>query len=239
MNAISSGLAVLVGLLAAACAEDAKKPVDMSAARERMVTEQIERRGITDARLLAVMRAVPRDEFMPVDTREMAYDDRAVPIGHGQTISQPYIVAFMTQSLALKPQDRVLEIGTGSGYQAAVLAGLVKEVYTIEIVEALGKQAAETLTRFDYKNVKTRIGDGYRGWPEVAPFDAIIVTCAPDDIPAPLVEQLAEGGRMIIPVGPQGEPQNLILLKKTGGKIEQQKSLPVVFVPMTRKTGEP
>ena len=224
---------MLAGLLAAACGEDAKAPMDTSAARERMVTEQIERRSVTDARLLAVMRAVPRHEFMPPDTREMAYDDRAVPIGHGQTISQPYIVAFMTQSLALKPQDRVLEVGTGSGYQAAVLAGLVKEVYTIEIVEALGKQAAETLTRLDYKTVKTRIGDGYRGWPEAAPFDAIIVTCAPDDIPAPLVEQLAEGGRMIIPVGPQGEPQNLILLEKTGGKIEQQKSLPVVFVPMT------
>jgi protein-L-isoaspartate(D-aspartate) O-methyltransferase len=238
MNAISSGLAALAGLLAAACADEAKEPGDTSAARERMVTEQIERRGVRDARLLAVMRTVPRHEFMPPDIRERAYDDRAVPIGYGQTISQPYIVAFMTQSLALRPQDRVLEIGTGSGYQAAVLAGLVKEVYTIEIVEALGKQAGETLSRLAYKNVKTRIGDGYRGWPEAAPFDAIIVTCAPDDIPAPLVEQLAEGGRMIIPVGPQGEPQNLILLKKTGGKIEQQKSLPVVFVPMTGEAAD-
>ena len=233
MNPISSGLAALAGLLATACAEETKVAVDTSAARERMVTEQIERRGISDARLLAVMRAVPREEFMPLNIRERAYDDRAVSIGHGQTISQPYIVAFMTQSLALKPQDRVLEIGTGSGYQAAVLAGLVKEVYTIEIVEALGKQAGDTLSRLAYKNVKTRIGDGCRGWPDAAPFDAIIVTCAPDDIPAPLVGQLAEGGRMIIPVGPQGEPQNLILLKKKGGKVEQQKSLPVVFVPMT------
>jgi protein-L-isoaspartate(D-aspartate) O-methyltransferase len=238
MNAISSGLAAFAGLIASACAEEAKEPPDTSAARERMVTEQIERRGITDARLLAVLRAVPRHEFMPEDTRERAYDDRAVPIGYGQTISQPYIVAFMTESLGLKPQDRVLEVGTGLGYQAAVLAGLVKEVYTIEIVDALGKQSGETLERLAYKNVKTRIGDGYRGWPEAAPFDAIIVTCAPDDIPPRLVEQLAEGGRMIIPVGPQGEPQNLILLRKSGGKIEQQKSLPVTFVPMTGESGK-
>lgn len=233
MNAISSGLAVLAGLIVTACAQEAKEPAETAAARDRMVREQIERRGIKDARLLAVMRAVPRHEFMPLDTREMAYDDRAVPIGHGQTISQPYIVAFMTQALDLKPQDRVLEIGTGSGYQAAVLAGLVKEVYTVEIVEALGKQASETLSGLAYRNVKTRIGDGFRGWKEAAPFDAIIVTCSPDDIPEPLVEQLAEGGRMIIPVGPQGEPQNLILLKKTAGKIERQKSLAVTFVPMT------
>lgn len=238
MNAISSGFAALFGLVATAFADEAKEAPETTTARERMVKEQIERRGITDARVLAAMRAVPRQEFMPLDTREMAYDDRAIPIGLGQTISQPYIVAFMTQSLALKPQDRVLEIGTGSGYQAAVLAGLVKEIYTIEIVEALGKQAAATLSRLAYNNVKTRIGDGYQGWKEAAPFDAIIVTCAPDDIPPPLVEQLAEGGRMIIPVGSPGQPQNLILLKKTGGKIEQRKSLAVVFVPMTGESAD-
>jgi len=237
MNAIFSRLAGLAGVVASVCAQEIREaavlPVDMRVERERMVNEQIVRRGVKDARLLEVMKITPREEFMPLDTRELAYDDRAIPIGYGQTISQPYIVAFMTEALALKPQDRVLEIGTGSGYQAAVLAGLVKEVYTIEIVEVLGKQAALTLERLNYKNVTTRIGDGYRGWPEAAPFDAIIVTCAPDDVPAPLVEQLAEGGRMIIPVGPEGQPQNLIMLRKTNGEIVKQKSLPVVFVPMT------
>ncbi|WP_264510530.1 protein-L-isoaspartate(D-aspartate) O-methyltransferase [Luteolibacter rhizosphaerae] len=237
MNAIFSRLAGLAGVVASVCAQETREaavlPVDMKVERERMVNEQIVRRGVKDARLLEVMKITPREEFMPLDTRELAYDDRAIPIGYGQTISQPYIVAFMTEALGLKPQDRVLEIGTGSGYQAAVLAGLVKEVYTIEIVEVLGKQAALTLERLNYKNVATRIGDGYRGWPEAAPFDAIIVTCAPDDVPAPLVEQLAEGGRMIIPVGPEGQPQNLIMLRKTNGEIVKQKSLPVVFVPMT------
>jgi protein-L-isoaspartate(D-aspartate) O-methyltransferase len=237
MNAIFSRLAGLAGVVASVCAQETREaavlPVDMKVERERMVNEQIVRRGVKGARLLEVMKITPREEFMPLDTRELAYDDRAIPIGYGQTISQPYIVAFMTEALALKPQDRVLEIGTGSGYQAAVLAGLVKEVYTIEIVEVLGKQAALTLERLNYKNVTTRIGDGYRGWPEAAPFDAIIVTCAPDDVPAPLVEQLAEGGRMIIPVGPEGQPQNLIMLRKTNGEIVKQKSLPVVFVPMT------
>lgn len=237
MNAIFSRLAGLAGMVASVCAQETREaavlPADMKVERERMVNEQIVRRGVKDARLLEVLKITPREEFMPPDTRELAYDDRAIPIGYGQTISQPYIVAFMTDTLALKPQDRVLEIGTGSGYQAAVLAGLVKEVYTIEIVEVLGKRAALTLERLNYKNVTTRIGDGYRGWPEAAPFDAIIVTCAPDDIPAPLVEQLAEGGRMIIPVGPEGQPQNLVMLRKTNGEIVKQKSLPVVFVPMT------
>ena len=203
-----------------------------------MVTEQIERRGITDARVLAAMRKVPRQEFMPVEIRDTAYDDRAIGIGYGQTISQPYVVAFMTQSLGLKPEDRVLEIGTGSGYQTAILGELVKEVYTIEIVEALGKSSAATLARLKYENVQTRTGDGFRGWPEAAPFDAIIVTCAPDAVPQPLVDQLAEGGSMIIPVGPRGEPQNLVLLKKSGGKIEQRKTLPVTFVPMTGEAGK-
>lgn len=237
MNAIFSRMAGLAGMVASVCAKEAREvavpPMDMKVERERMVNEQIVLRGVKDARLLEVMKITPREEFMPPDTRELAYDDRAIPIGYGQTISQPYIVAFMTEALALKPQDRVLEIGTGSGYQAAVLAGLVKEVYTIEIVEVLGKQAALTLERLNYKNVTTRIGDGYRGWQEAAPFDAIIVTCAPDDVPPPLVEQLAEGGRMIIPVGPEGQPQNLVILRKTNGEIVTQKSLPVVFVPMT------
>lgn len=209
------------------------EPATTAVARGRMVSEQIQRRGVKDERVLAALRKVPRQEFMPPDVRDTAYDDRAIAIGYGQTISQPYVVAFMTEALALKPEDRVLEIGTGTAYQTAILAELVKEVYTIEIVEPLGKRAAETLARLGYKNVQARIGDGFRGWADAAPFDAIIVTCAPDAVPQPLVDQLADGGRMIIPVGPPGEPQNLVLLKKSGGKIEQQKVLPVTFVPMT------
>lgn len=198
-----------------------------------MVEEQIAARGITDERLLAAMAAVPRHHFMPEEMRAHAYEDRPLPIGHGQTISQPYIVAFMTDALQLQPTDKVLEIGTGSGYQAAVFAAMAGEVYSIEIIEALANQAAAALREAGYGRVKTRIGDGYRGWPEAAPFDAIMVTCAPDDVPAPLLEQLAEGGRMIIPVGPRHAPQELVLLRKTGGKIERQAVLPVRFVPMT------
>ncbi|HEY1120476.1 MAG TPA: protein-L-isoaspartate(D-aspartate) O-methyltransferase [Haloferula sp.] len=203
-----------------------------------MVAEQIERRGVKDPRVLEAMRKVPRHEFVPEDERHEAYDDRPLPIGHGQTISQPYIVALMTEALGLKGTEKVLEVGTGSGYQAAVLSGLAKEVFTIEIVEPLGKQAAEVLKRLGYKNVTTRIGDGYRGWREEAPFDAIIVTCAPDAVPEPLVHQLAEGGRMIIPVGPEGKAQQLVLLKKRHGKLHQQEILPVRFVPMTGEARE-
>lgn len=202
-------------------------------ARERMVTGQIQNQGVTDAKVLAAMRKVPRHEFVPESWAAHAYDDRPLPIGHGQTISQPFIVAVMTQALDLKSSDRVLEIGTGSGYQAAVLCELVKEVYTIEIVAPLGEQARNTLKRLGYTNVKVRIGDGYRGWPEAAPFHAIIVTCAPDAIPTPLTEQLAEGGRMIIPVGPERQTQQLIVLRKQNGALTKQKILPVVFVPMT------
>lgn len=203
-----------------------------------MVAEQIERRGVKDPRVLEAMRKVPRHEFVPEDEKHEAYDDRPLPIGHGQTISQPYIVALMTEALRLKGTEKVLEVGTGSGYQAAVLSGLAKEVFTIEIVEPLGKQAAEVLKRLDYKNVTARIGDGYRGWREEAPFDAIIVTCAPDAVPEPLVHQLAEGGRMIIPVGPEGKAQQLVLLKKKHGKLHQQEILPVRFVPMTGEARE-
>ena len=200
---------------------------------DTMVAEQIERRGVKDPRVLEAMRKVPRHEFVPEAERDEAYDDRPLPIGHGQTISQPYIVALMTESLGLKGTEKVLEVGTGSGYQAAVLSGLAKAVFTIEIVEPLGKQAAEVLQRLGYKNVSVRVGDGYRGWREEAPFDAIIVTCAPDAVPEPLVHQLAEGGRMIIPVGPEGKAQQLVLLKKKHGKLHQQEILPVRFVPMT------
>ncbi len=185
------------------------------------------------AEVLAVMREVPRHEFVPEAQRPFAYADSALPIGHGQTISQPFIVAFMTEQLAPRPGDRVLEIGTGSGYQAAVLARLVREVFTIEIVEPLGRRAAADLARLGFPNVQVRMGDGYLGWPEAAPFDAIIVTCAPEAVPAPLVAQLREGGRMIIPVGPQGGPQQLYRLEKRGGRLEQTAVLPVAFVPMT------
>jgi protein-L-isoaspartate(D-aspartate) O-methyltransferase len=173
--------------------------------------------------------------WCPPGLRAEAYRDRPLPIGYGQTISQPYIVAFMTEQLRPRPDDRVLEIGTGSGYQAAVLAELVKEVYTVEIVEELAARASRDLARLGRTNVFTRSGDGYRGWPERAPFDAIIVTCAPESIPKPLTEQLKEGGRMIIPVGPVGGVQELYLLEKRGGVVAKKGVLPVRFVPMTRR----
>lgn len=199
---------------------------------DRMVREQLEARGISDPRVLTAMRTVPRHEFVPEDMRDRAYEDHALPIGWEQTISQPYIVAFMTEALESRPGHRVLEVGSGSGYQAAVLSLLVGEVCTIEIVEALATQAAETLRRLGYDNVRVRCGDGHRGWPEDAPFDSIIVTCAPDEIPVPLVEQLREGGRMIIPVGPRGA-QELILLEKHGGAMRRRSVMRVAFVPMT------
>ena len=182
------------------------------------------------------MGAVKRHLFVPESLRSKAYDDRPLPIGHGQTISQPYIVALMTEKLDPRKTDRILEIGTGSGYQAAVLAELVDEVYSIEIVEPLGKRAAETLKALDYANVHLRIGDGYQGWPEHAPFDAIIVTCAPEKIPQPLIDQLKEGGRMMIPVGRQFGAQDLYLLEKKDGEILKTAILPVRFVPMTGKS---
>lgn len=189
-------------------------------------------RNITNPRVLQAMQTVPRHEFVPEEHRDEAYDDHPLPIGHGQTISQPYIVAFMTEQLDPKPTDRVLEIGTGCGYQAAVLGELVQDVYTIEIVEPLARQATATLRRLGYDNVHVRAGDGFAGWPEEAPFDAVIVTCAPEKIPQPLVEQLKEGGRMVIPVGPSHD-QSLYLLRKEGGELKQRAILPVRFVPMT------
>ncbi len=189
-------------------------------------------RNISDKRVLAAMATVPRHEFVPRSNRAHAYDDHPLPIGYGQTISQPFVVAFMTEQLAPQKTDRVLEIGTGSGYQAAVLSGLVSEVYSIEIIEPLGIHATHTLKRLGCHNVHVRIGDGYEGWPEAAPFDAIIVTCAPEEIPEPLVAQLAEGGRMIIPVGPEGD-QSLYVLEKRDGAVQRKSVLPVRFVPMT------
>jgi protein-L-isoaspartate(D-aspartate) O-methyltransferase len=205
-------------------------------ARKQMVTEQIagSGRNITNASVLRAMGKVARHEFVPEPFRSRAYEDTPLPIGYGQTISQPYVVAFMTERLEPKTTDRVLEIGTGSGYQAAVLAELVAQVYTIEIVEGLAKRATADLKRLGYTNVFVRAGDGYKGWPEAAPFDAIIVTCAPEKIPEPLVQQLKDGGRMIIPVGAAGT-QNLWLLNKRGNKVDRRAILPVRFVPMTGK----
>lgn len=199
-------------------------------ARERMVREQIQARDVRDPRVLEALRKVPRHLFVPEPMQANAYDDTPLPIGLGQTISQPYIVGFMSEALELKPQDRVLEVGTGSGYQAAVLSVLVREVYSIEIVEALGKAAQGRLARLGYSNVKCRIGDGYRGWPDAAPFDAIIVTAAADHVPPPLLDQLREGGRLVIPLG--SFEQDLVLIRRTPKGLERQTLLPVRFVPM-------
>jgi len=200
--------------------------------RKVMVHEQIQERGVEDRRVLEAMEKVPRHEFVPEEYRRFAYEDSPLPIGEGQTISQPYIVALMTECLGLKGEEKVLEVGTGSGYQAAILSELVKEVYTIEILEPLAKRAEELLQKLGYRNVKVKCGDGYLGWEEYAPFDGIIVTCAPDHIPEPLIEQLAEGGRMVIPVGEIPFSQVLKLIRKKEGKLTVQNVVPVRFVPM-------
>ncbi len=205
--------------------------------RARMVERQIAGRGIKNPRVLAALRKVERHRFVPERYRSRAYDDTPLPIGEGQTISQPYIVAYMTEALDPKPSDRVLEIGTGSGYQAAILAELCHHVYTIEIVASLGKRAAALLADLGYRNISVKIGDGYQGWEEHAPFDAIIVTCAPTDVPAPLKRQLKEGGLMVIPVG-SGFSQDLLLLRKKGGKLQVESTLPVRFVPMVNDSGK-
>ena len=212
----------------------------LASARKRMVTEQLAGpgRNITNALVLAAMGKVPRHEFVPEQFRSQAYLDCPLPIGHDQTISQPFIVAFMTEQLEPRPTDKVLEVGTGSGYQAAVLAELVAKVYTIEIVDDLAKRATADLKRLGYTNVCVRAGDGYKGWPEVAPFDAIIVTCAPEKVPPPLIEQLKDGGRLIVPVGPTGD-QELVLMRKHGVRLERRAVLPVRFVPMTGQSQKP
>ncbi|MCP4567002.1 MAG: protein-L-isoaspartate(D-aspartate) O-methyltransferase, partial [FCB group bacterium] len=194
-------------------------------------------RKISDTAVLNAMYAVERHQFVPVRYRENAYQDRPLPIGEDQTISQPYIVGLMTQLLRLKREDKVLEIGTGSGYQAAILGELVDSVFTIEIVEVLCKRAEVILDTLGYDNVFVRCGDGYKGWPESAPFDAIIVTCAPEDIPQPLIKQLAEGGKMVIPVG-DDYYQELVVLEKKDGKLDRTAIIPVMFVPMTGKAEE-
>jgi len=201
--------------------------------RERMVREQIEARGIRNADVLRMMRSTPRHLFVPENVREYAYSDRPLPIGLGQTISQPYIVALMTELLAAGKTDRVLEIGTGSGYQAAILAGTAKHVYTIEIVPELAKSAQERLAAMGAKNITVRLGDGYKGWPDQAPFDRIVLTAAPAEIPQALIEQLARGGRLVAPVGDSPATQQLVVLEKTpGGEIRRRTVAPVMFVPM-------
>lgn len=200
-------------------------------ARRAMVQQQIAARGVRDQRVLDAMRKVPRHLFVPPAMQHYAHMDSPLLIGHEQTISQPYIVAFMTEALALKPGDRVLEVGTGSGYQAAVLSVLVREVYSIEIVEPLATDATERLRRLGYANVRVRTGDGYRGWPDAAPFNAIIVTAAPDHIPQPLLDQLAPGGRLLVPVGKYF--QTLTRIRRTARGYKTEKLLPVRFVPMT------
>ena len=199
-----------------------------------MVDDQIVSRGVTDRGVLKAMRKVPRHEFVPEEQRAFSYADHPLPIGEGQTISQPYIVAFMTEALNLEAGDRVLEIGTGSGYQAAILAELAKEVYTIEIIEKLGNRAKATLDRLGYRNVFVRIGDGYKGWPEKAPFDAVIVTAAPEEIPPALVDQLKDGGTMIAPVGGSWSVQKLVKGLKKGGRLIKQDVMAVRFVPMVK-----
>lgn len=212
----------------------AQSPRQWDAARNWLVETELATAGIKAPTILAAMREVPRHEFVPAEFRQHSYLDTTLPIGHGQTISPPFIVAWMTEQLAPEPADRVLEIGTGSGYQAAVLSRLVKDVYTIEIHEPLAKQADQALKRVGYKNVHTRIGDGFKGWPEAAPFDKIMVTCSPEKVPAPLAEQLKEGGRMLIPVG-ESFQQNLCVLVKQDGKLRVAARTPTFFVPMTGK----
>jgi len=202
----------------------------LAAARRRMVDEQIRARGVRSRRVLDAMTRVPRHLFVPPDSRARAYDDTPLPIGQGQTISQPYIVAYMTEELDLSADHRVLEIGTGSGYQAAVLGELVKQVWSVEIIPELAERARRTLADTGYRNVEIRAGNGYLGWPEQAPFDRIIVTAAPPEIPQALVEQLAVGGRMIVPVGTL--VQELVLLTKNTRGVAEKRTIPVRFVPM-------
>ncbi|MBF8964660.1 protein-L-isoaspartate(D-aspartate) O-methyltransferase [Pontibacter sp. FD36] len=221
---------IFIILLLAPVQEDAYK-----VQRERMVEQQIKRRGISDKAVLNAMRSVQRHLFVPPSIAAEAYSDGALPIGLKQTISQPYMVAYMTQVIRPKPDMKVLEIGTGSGYQAAVLAEIVKQVYTIEIVPEHGRAAAARLKQLGYDNVEVKIGDGYAGWTEHAPFDAIVVTAGAESVPPPLFEQLKEGGRMVIPVGPVYSTQTLKLIEKKKGKAVTRNLMPVVFVPFTRE----
>jgi protein-L-isoaspartate(D-aspartate) O-methyltransferase len=206
-----------------------------AARRENMVKHDIEARGVRDARVLAAMRATPRHLFVPESLRSMAHDDRPLPIGHGQTISQPYIVGYMTELLRATPETTVLEIGTGSGYQAAVLSALAKQVYTIEIVPELAASSAALLKSLGKGNVEVRLGDGYKGWPEKGPFDRILLTAAPPEVPSALINQLKAGGRLVAPVGSGPFSQEIVILEKNArGEVSRRRDIPVVFVPMVK-----
>lgn len=235
--------AILAGVvLAGACAwtTTPNQHGTDEAAREHMVSSQLEGRDIGSRPVLEAMRRVPRHLFVPPGLRDRAYDDTPLPIGYDQTISQPYIVALMTQLARPGPGDRALEIGTGSGYQAAILSGIVKEVFTIEIVEALAREAETRLRELECRNVTVRTGDGYGGWPERAPFDIVMVTAAPDHVPPALVEQVAPGGRLVIPVGPRGRGQVLRVLEKDrDGRVRSRDVAPVLFVPLVREPRAP
>lgn len=230
-------MAILTCTLSALCRHAFADGAHYRQLREKMVADQILGRGVRHEAVIKAMREVPRHRFVPSGQQPFAYEDRPLPIGRGQTISQPFIVALMTAVLDPGPQKRILEVGTGSGYQAAVLAGLCREVYSIEIIPELGRQAKKTLDHLGYGNVHVRIGDGYKGWPEAAPFDGIIVTCSPSEVPQPLKDQLAEGGLLVIPVGNRFT-QQLVLLNKVNGRIREKDIIPVRFVPMLSPEGK-
>jgi protein-L-isoaspartate(D-aspartate) O-methyltransferase len=233
MKTLAPALLLIVLLPCGVLPADRVESPETVKARERMVREQIEARGISRPEVLAALRSVPRHRFVPEGLLQSAYGDQPLPIGEGQTISQPYIVALMTDVIQPKPSDRVLEIGTGSGYQAAVLSGLVAQVYTIEIKQPLFLNAQSLLNELGNKNVECRQGDGYFGWPEAAPFDAIMITAAVDHIPPPLVKQLRDGGRLVLPLGSPFGYQNLVLLTKRGEDVSVKQITGVLFVPMT------
>jgi protein-L-isoaspartate(D-aspartate) O-methyltransferase len=224
-------VAAIIVIMAASASQSDDKYL---ALREKMVREQIVSRGVSDQLTLKAIRKVPRHLFVPTEYESRAYDDNPLPIGYGQTISQPYIVAYMTEVVKPASYKKALEIGTGSGYQAAILGEIVKEVYTIEIVPELARESCELLGNLGYKNITCKYGDGYQGWEEHAPFDIIIVTAAAQEIPRPLIDQLADNGRLVIPVGPPSSVQELILLEKKGGKTEEKRLTLVRFVPFRR-----
>ena len=238
VRSLASSLSLLVTFSTPSCNAPPSQSADQdsfAAARARMVENQIAARGVRDPRVLAAMREVPRHLFVPPDQQPLAYEDMPRPIGFDQTISQPYIVALMTEILRPRPSDRALEVGTGSGYQAAVLSRLVSHVYTIEIIEPLGREAERRLKDLGYANVTVRVGDGYAGWPEIGAFDLIVVTAAPDHVPAPLLAQLKPGGRLVIPVGPVSAVQQLRLIERdAAGQDRTTVVAPVAFVPLRR-----